>query len=189
MGLLRATCVGVLVLGVAVGCSLTTRPAGATTVMSMTTAAQATAADRIFVGTVTAVTGRPNAQRPQYFETVVRFSVDETVAGTFGSVVEVVLSGGEVGGIRQRVEEMPELAVGDRYVVLLEADQTPRLTSPFVGFNQGLYRVVGDARASAVVRDRRGRALSEAVPAAARGTSDDPTLDAFLATLRAARQP
>ncbi len=192
MDLLRATFVGVL-LGFVVGCSLTTRLADATTVTSMTTAAQATAADRIFVGTVAAVTARPNAKRPQYFETVVQFSVDETVAGRVskvGSVVEVVLSGGEIGGIRQRVEEMPELVVGERYVVLLEADQSPRLTSPFVGFNQGLYRVVGDARASAVVRDHRGRALSaEALPATARGAGADPTLDAFLATLRAARQP
>jgi hypothetical protein len=41
-----------------------------------------------------------------------------------------------------------------------------------------------------VVRDRKGRALSaEALPAMARGTAADPTLDAFLATLRAARQP
>jgi hypothetical protein len=190
MRLRRATGVGALVLGMAIGCVPTTRPADATTVTSMTTAAQATAADRIFVGTVTAVTGRPNAKRPQYFETVVRFSVDETVAGTVGSVVEVVLSGGEVGGIRQRVEEMPALVVGERYVVLLEADQSPRLTSPFVGFNQGLYRVVGDSRASAVVRDRQGRALSaEALPATARGADTDPTLDAFLSTLRSARQP
>jgi hypothetical protein len=156
----------------------------------MTTAAQATAADRIFVGTVSAVTVRANAKRPQYFETVVRFRVDETVAGTAGSEVEVVLSGGEMNGIRQRVEDMPELAVGERYVALLEADQSPRLTSPFVGFNQGLYRVVGDARASAVVRDRKGGSLSaEAVPATARGAGGDPTLDAFLAILRAARKP
>jgi hypothetical protein len=187
---LRAACVGALVLGVTVGCSLTARPAYATTVTSMTTAAQATAADRIFVGTVSAVSVRPNAKRPQYFETVVHFRVDETVAGSAGSEVEVVLSGGEMGGIRQRVEDMPELAVGERYVVLLEADQSPRLTSPFVGFNQGLYRVVGDAPASAVVRDRKGGTLStDAMPAAARGAGPDPTLDAFLATLRAARKP
>jgi hypothetical protein len=188
--LLRAVCVGALVLGVTGSCSLTTRPADATTVASMTTAAQATAADRIFVGTVTAVTTRANAKRPQYFETVVRFHVDESVAGAAGAEVEIVLSGGEMGGIRQRVDDMPELAVGERYVVLLAADQSPRLTSPFVGFNQGLYRVVGDARASAVVRDRKGGTLSaDAMPAAARGTGPDPSLDAFLATLRAARKP
>ncbi len=188
--LLRATCLSALLLGVAVGCGLATRPADATTVTSMTTAAQATAADRIFVGTVATVTGRPNAARPQYFETVVRFTVDEVVAGTVPATVEVTLSGGEVGGIRQRVDEMPDLAPGERYVVLLEAEQSPRLTSPFVGFNQGLYRVVGDPRTSAVVRDRRGRTLAaDAVPAGARGSATDPSLNAFLDTLRAARHP
>lgn len=188
--ILRAACVGAVLLGVAVGCSIATRPADATTVTSMTTAAQATAADRIFVGTVANVTSRPNAARPQYFETVVRFTVDQIVAGSVPATVEVTLSGGEVGGIRQRVDEMPELAPGERYVVLLEAEQSPRLTSPFVGFNQGLYRVVGDPGASAVVRDRRGRTLAaDAMPAGARGSAADPSLDAFLDTLRAARHP
>ena len=177
-------------LGVALGCSVAPRPADATMVAAMTTAAQATTADRIFVGTVTAVTSRPKATVPKYFETVVRFSVEETVAGSVPGSVELTLSGGEVGGVRQRIEGMPELTVGERYVVMLDADQSPPLTSPFVGFNQGLYRVVGDARATAVVRDRRGRALaSDVIPAGARASGSEPTLDAFLDGLRAARQP
>jgi hypothetical protein len=154
----------------------------------MTTAAQAAEADRIFVGTVTAITSRPKAAAPRYFETVVRFSVEDAVAGGLPATVELTFSGGEVGGIRQRVDGMPELAVGERYVVMLEPDQDPPLVSPFVGFNQGLYRVVGESRASAVVRDRGGRPLApDAVPAAARASGGEPTLDAFLETLRAAR--
>lgn len=182
---------GAILLGLALaGTALATRPADATMVASMSTAAQATAADRIFVGTVAAITSRPKASHPQWFETIVRFTVDETVAGNVPASVELVYSGGEVGGIRQRIDGMPELAVGERYVVLLEPEQTPPLTSPFVGFNQGLYRVVGDTRADSVVRDRQGHPLaSDAVPANARAAGGDPTLDAFLGTLRAARKP
>ncbi|MCC6849468.1 MAG: hypothetical protein IT294_13285 [Deltaproteobacteria bacterium] len=165
------------------------RSADATMVASMSTAAQATAADRIFVGTVASVLSRRKASHPYYFETVVRFAVEETVAGAIPGNVELVYSGGEVDGIRQRVDGMPEFAVGERYVVLLEPEQTPALTSPFVGFNQGLYRVIGESRASAVVRDRGGRALaSDALPAGGRGAGGDPALDAFLDTLRAARK-
>ena len=180
---------GAVVLGGALGLvGVAWSTVAATTVANMSTAAQATEADRIFVGTVAAITSRPKASHPQWFETVVRFTVDETVAGTVPASVELVYSGGEVGGIRQRVDGMPELAVGERYVVLLEPEQTPRLTSPFVGFNQGLYRVVGDTRATSVVRDRQGRSLaSDAVPADARAGGGEPTLDGFLATLRAAR--
>jgi hypothetical protein len=164
------------------------RPVGATTVAGMATAEQAASADRIFVGRVTAVASRPKAATPKYFETVVHFDVEETIAGSGASSVELTFSGGEVGGVRQRIDGMPEFTVGERYVVMLEADQRPALASPLVGFNQGLYRVVGESRASAVVRDRAGRPLTDtASPAGARAASADPTLDDFLDTLRAAR--
>ena len=176
-----------VVLLVALAVGTTGSPAAATTVESIATATQAATADRIFVGTVTAVTSRPKAAAPKYFETVVRFSVEDAVAGSLPATVELTLSGGEVGGVRQRVEGMPEFAVGERYVVLLEADQDPPLTSPLVGFNQGLYRVVGESRATAVVQDRRGRPLaSDVAPTGARGATSDPRLDDFLDTLRAA---
>lgn len=187
-GVPRAVGIGALLLLGAIAAVIAPRPAAATTVEGMTTAAQAATADRIFVGTVTAVTSRPKSATPKYFETIVRFSVEDAVAGSIPTTLEITLSGGEVGGIRQRVGGMPEFRVGERYVVLLEADQSPPLTSPLVGFNQGLYRVVGESRASAVVRDRSGQPLaSGAVPAGARGAAGDPPLDAFLDTLRAAR--
>jgi hypothetical protein len=182
----RKARVVLLLIALAVG---TTRPpVAATTVEGMATSAQAATADRIFVGTVTTIISRPKATAPKYFETVVEFSVEDTVAGNVPATVEITLSGGEVDGVRQRVDGMPELAVGERYVVLLEADQEPPLASPLIGFNQGLYRVVGERRASAVVRDRSGRPLpGDASPAGARGATSDPTLDDFLGTLRAAR--
>lgn len=181
--------VGAVLLAVTLAGAAGVRPGHATTVASMSTTVQAASAERIFVGTVTSLTSRRKADRPQWFETVVELTVEETVAGTIPGSVELVCSGGEVDGILQRVDGMPELAVGERYVVLLEPEQTPPLTSPFVGFNQGLYRVIGDQRATAVVRDREGRPLAtDAVPAGTRAGGGDPTLDAFLATLRAARQ-
>src|ERR1043165_1057702 len=79
----------------------------ATTVEIITTAVQATDADRIFVGTVTSVTSRPKATAPKYFETVVGFDVEETVAGTVPAHLDLTFSGGEVDGILQRVEGMP----------------------------------------------------------------------------------
>jgi len=177
---------GALALGAALG----TAPAGATMVASMSTAAQAASADRIVVATVAAVTVRPKASAPQYFETVVRLDVEETVVGSVPGSIELILSGGAMNGVRERVEGMPDLAVGERYVMLLEPDQEPRLVSPFVGFNQGLYRVVGNARATSVVRDRQGQPLAgDGVPASARSAGGEPTLDAFLDVLRAARHP
>jgi hypothetical protein len=94
-----------------------------------------------------------------------------------------------VGGILQRVDGMPRFTVGERYVVLLEPDQQPPLVSPLVGFNQGLYRVIGASRATAVVRDHSGQPLPAAAgtSAAAARSAGEPSLDAFLDTLRAAR--
>jgi hypothetical protein len=151
-------------------------PAAATTVARMETTAQAVTADRIFVGTVTSVTSRPKAAKPKYFETVVRFDVEDTVAGSVPSTIELTFSGGDVGGIRQKIGGMPEFVVGERYVVLVEP----------VGFNQGLYRVIGTSRASAVVRDRVGKPLAPTA-GAARAAGTDPPLDEFLDGLRAAR--
>jgi hypothetical protein len=161
-------------------------PAAATTVARIETTAQAVTADRIFVGTVTSVTSRPKAAKPKYFETVVRFDVEDTVAGSVPSTIELTFSGGDVGGIRQKIGGMPEFVVGERYVVLVEPDRQPALASPVVGFNQGLYRVIGTSRASAVVRDRVGKPLAPTA-GAARAAGTDPPLDEFLDGLRAAR--
>jgi len=165
-------------------------PAGATVVENMDLAMQAATADRIFVGTVTAVTMRPNVAAPSYVETIVTLAVEESVAGSVPATVELRMSGGKLGGVTQRIEGMPELAVGERYVIFAEREQEPPLVSPIVGFNQGLYRVVGGDRATAVVRDRHGQRLGagNAVGGTARAASApdrEPTLEDFLARVRA----
>ena len=183
-GVRTELCAWVAMVVVALAGALAPSRAGATTVLHMALAAQATTADRIFVGSVTAVASRPTAAAPKYFETVVTLAVEETVAGSLPATVELTFAGGSLGGMRQQIDGMPTFAVGERYVVMLEADQSPPLASPIVGFNQGLYRVVGANRASAVVRDRQGNPLADA---AARSAVGDTSLDDFLDGIRAAR--
>ncbi len=197
MGFRTAACwaVAAAALGLA-------RPAGATVVRAVDFPEQCADAERIVVATVRDVTSRPVAAAPTYFETLVTLGVDDTVAGAPGSALTIRLSGGQVGDIRQSIDGMPEFAVGERYVLFLEPDQTPPLVSPIVGFNQGLYRVdrVGDRD---VVRDRNGRPLSGSAAAASAavaasrapaGPAADavavgaPSLDDFLAAVRAARR-
>jgi len=161
-------------------------PAGATVVQGVAFEAQASTAARVFVGAVRAIESRPSPRAPRYFETLVTFAVEETVAGAPATTLVVRLSGGTVGDVRQEVVGMPEFAVGERYVVFLEPEQSPPLISPIVGFNQGLYRVVrvGDGD---VVRDRLGDPL--AAPAAARaGAGGDTPLGDFLEAVRGARR-
>ena len=69
-------------------------PAGATVVENMDLAMQAATADRIFVGTVTAVTTHPNVAAPSYVETIVTLAVEESVTDSVPATVELRMSGG-----------------------------------------------------------------------------------------------
>jgi hypothetical protein len=177
------------------GAALLARQAGATVVRALDFDAQCAAAAGIFVGEVREVESRRVAERPSYFETLVTFAVEEVVAGAAGAEVTLRFAGGEVDGVRQSIDGMPELRVGERYVVFTEAEQAPKLVSPLVGFNQGLYRVVSEAGRD-VVRDRHGRALpgAAAAPAgggesaAGRAAPAESDLSTFVAAVQAARR-
>ena len=173
------------------------RPAAATVITAMDFDAQCTAAERVFVGTVRTAVSQRVAAAPQYYETVVTFAVDEVVAGAVPSEVVLRFAGGEMDGVRQSIDGMPELTTGERYVVLADADHDPPLLSPVVGFNQGLYRVVtedGPGGWRSVVRDRAGRLLAAALGARVPASRDaaavpaEPELGAFLAAIGAARE-
>lgn len=167
------------------------RRAEATVVRSVDLATQSVAASRIFVGEVLAVTSRRKPDAPRYFETLVSLRVDEAVAGSLPPSLELRFSGGQVGDLRQSIDGMPEFAVGERYVVFLEPDQDPPLVSPIVGFNQGLYRVMVEgegATGRTVVRDYAGRPLAAADTAARSAATVEPSLEGFLAAVRAARR-
>jgi hypothetical protein len=171
------------------GCALP-RPVDATVVQSMDLEAQSVGADRIFVGTVRGVEVREADGR---VETVATLEVEEVVAGSVPSTIELRFAGGEIGGVKRWIDGMPELAAGERYVVFLEAEHDPPYMSPIFGFNQGLYRVVPDAARAGglVVRDRLGRPLDAATGAGALAARDagggEPTLGAFVGAIRAAR--
>jgi hypothetical protein len=175
----------------------THRPAAATVLVAMDFAEQCVAADRVFVGTVRAVESRRIAAAPQYFETLVTFAVEETVVGAVQPEVVLRFAGGEVGGVNQSIDGMPDLRAGERYVVLIDADHEPPLVSPIVGFNQGLYRAVtedGPGGRRSVVRDRAGRPLAAGAfgPRAPAGRDSgaapaEPELADFLAAVRAVR--
>jgi hypothetical protein len=173
------------------------RPAVATVITAMDFDAQCTTAERVFVGTVRTVASQRVAAAPQYYETVVTFAVEEVVAGAVPSEVVLRFAGGEMDGVRQSIDGMPELAAGERYVVLADADHAPPLLSPVVGFNQGLYRVVtedGPGGRRSVVRDYAGRLLAAAAlggraPAGRDAVTvpAEPEIGDFLAAVRAAR--
>jgi len=174
--------------------SAVARPVLATVIAAVPFEAQSKTADRVFVGTVIAVESRRNPSAPRYFETLVELRVEEPVAGEVAQRMVLRLSGGQVGNVEQVIDDMPEFGVGERYVVFLERDREPRLTSPIVGFNQGLYRLVRDGNRT-VVRDRKGRPLASAEKAAVSraltGREDavgEPDLESFVAAIRAARQ-
>jgi hypothetical protein len=168
-------------------------PARATVVQRIAFDDQAVAADRIFVGTVREIEVRPSARAPRYFETIVTFAVDEVVAGAAPTTVSVRLSGGTIGHERQSIDGMPEFAVGEHYVVMLDADHDPPLVSPFIGFNQGLYRVVADRDGRTLVRDRRGRPLDASTLQAIGRTAQtaaagaEPELASFVTRIRSVR--
>ena len=173
------------------------RPAAATVITAMEFEAQCATAERVFVGTVRTVASQRVAAAPQYYETVVTFAVEEVVAGAVPSEVVLRFAGGEMDGVRQSIDGMPELAAGERYVVLADTDHDPPLLSPVVGFNQGLYRVVtedGPGGRRSVVRDYAGRLLAAAAlgghaPAGreAAAVPAEPEIADFLAAVRAAR--
>jgi hypothetical protein len=172
--------------------------AHATVLTPMDFTEQCKHAERIFVGSVRSIESRRNPSAPLYFETLVTFAVEQTVAGASVPEVQLRFSGGTVDGMRQVIEGMPEFTVGERYVVLANgAGERPSI-SPITGFNQGLYRVEAPAGAPrALVRDRLGQPLREAWSAAGIGipdalrsntAADEVELSTFLRAIEAARR-
>ncbi len=180
----------VLAVAAALWCGIAVESAMATVVRALSFEAQCQTADRIFVGTVRAIATRPHAATTGLLETVVTFTVEETVTGSVPSELELHLAGGELDGKRQTIDGMPEFAVGERYIVMMEPDQEPPLVSPIIGFNQGLYRVEPDRSATGrlVVRSRSGRPLTLAAAATtARAAASEPDVETFLDAVRVAR--
>jgi len=135
-------------------------PAAATVIVAMDFDEQCAAADRVFVGTVRAVESRRIAAAPQYFETLVTFTSRRRWWERCRRVV-LRFAGGEMGGVRQSIDGMPDLRAGERYVVFADADHEPPLLSPIVGFNQGSTAL--SARTSRWPAQRGARSCRAAV--------------------------
>lgn len=82
-------------------------------------------------------------------ETLVTLDVETYLKGPLGTSVQFRVPGGTLGRLRRVVVGAPEFEVGERVVIFLGA-QGPGI--PYVlGLNQGVFRVVTDARASSSV--------------------------------------
>ncbi len=82
-------------------------------------------------------------------ESVVTLSVIDTLKGTPSRTVLFRVPNGQVGRYRRVVVGAPEFEEGDEVVVFLQA-HAPAIPTLF-GLSQGVYRVVRDANAQAIV--------------------------------------
>jgi hypothetical protein len=82
-------------------------------------------------------------------ESVVTLSVIDTLKGTPSRTVLFRVPNGQVGRYRRVVVGAPEFEAGDEVVVFLQA-RAPSIPTLF-GLSQGVYRVVRDANAQAIV--------------------------------------
>jgi len=82
-------------------------------------------------------------------ESVVTLSVIETLKGVPARTVLFRVPNGQVGRYRRVVVGVPEFEDGDEVVVFLQA-HAPAIPTLF-GLSQGVYRVVRDANAQAIV--------------------------------------
>ena len=117
-------------------------PSASTTVLPLAFDDIVARAETAFLGE--AVRLRPDwrtTSRGKYIVTTVTFRTVRVLKGRVGAEVQLDFPGGEIGGLRMEVDQMPAFAVGDRDVLFLEGD---RRVSPIVGFNNGRFRVIAD---------------------------------------------
>ena len=74
-------------------------------------------------------------------------AVTDVWKGAPGSTVDVALPGGTASGIRQSYAGVPQLTIGQEYVIYLWTSSVSGLTMP-TGFSQGIFTVSGSSPAS-----------------------------------------
>jgi len=77
--------------------------------------------------------------------TRVDFSVEERLKGPPGSLIQFLIPGGEVDGIRMEAGEMPTVRKGERMLVFLAKNELENTLRVF-GAVQGKFDVIRDAR-------------------------------------------
>jgi hypothetical protein len=79
-----------------------------------------------------------------------RVQVGETLKGTAGATVDIVVPGGTLGGMRQTIAGAPKLDVGTEYVVFVWTGKSGR--SQILGLSQGLFDVKKSASGEIVLQ-------------------------------------
>jgi PKD repeat protein len=102
--------------------------------------------DAIATGTITSVENRWNDAGTE-IETVVSFSVDETLAGELPQDPVLIAPGGSVNGITYWVEDVPVFSPGENVGLFLK--QSPDGSYLPVGLSQGVVPLAGESAAKA----------------------------------------
>jgi hypothetical protein len=133
--------------------------AAATTLRRMTLDDVAGQSREIVAGTVTDVTCVPGTDgRGMIYTDVVFDSLDVWKGNVSASTATYRFAGGKIGDRQLTVAGMPLFEKGRRYVLFANPDSDA--ICPLVGWMQGRYRIVRDARTGAEhVRDSDGHAV------------------------------
>lgn len=118
--------------------------------------------------------------------TRVRFAVREQLKGEQGaSTMELLVPGGEIGGVSYVIHGMPTFTAGEEVVVYAtQAHPQSKVKIP-VGLDQGCYRIQrADGVAPAARRDTRQLILAEPGKRPARGRAETVPLDDLLQRIR-----
>jgi hypothetical protein len=133
-------------------------PAGGSTFLHMSRGELAAKAAAVVTGEVLEVSSFWDQEgRIIISEAMVR--VDDSLIGESASIVAVRTFGGTVDGFTVEAHGFPVFAAGDRVLLFLEGDRRNRDAHRVLGFQEGHYRLVRDAKS--------GREL--AVPTVDRG--------------------
>jgi hypothetical protein len=131
-----------------------------TSVKSMSLEDLVKGADRIFLGTAIKRTCRANPNdRWIPIWTDIGFQDIKMLRGKAETSLVVSVGGGRIGERAVRVAGMPEVRVGQRYLVFLSGEKSP---CPFLGWGQGVFRISKDPRYVAdVVSTAEGEPIRE----------------------------
>lgn len=125
-------------------------PAHALSVISRSFDELVTLADLVVVGTVSARSSAYDMPARQHISTYVTLDNLQVVKGTLSAAQYTLrFAGGRVDGIIEVYPGVPELRVGERYVLFVRGNF--RNFFPIVGIGQGIYRVMTDASGREVV--------------------------------------
>ncbi len=145
-------------------------PARATTLVALSTPELVDAASVVAIVRVRSVEVRRHGKR---LETLVRATVERSFKGASdGARLRIVVPGGELEGIGQRVEGAPRISEGERFIAFLEPAGESAMQ--FVGLEQGHLVLAQHASGEVVIR------TSEAVridPLTGRGAAPLPPVE------------